>query len=213
MTLVTTEIWPRPPAYIVMAADRRISRAWKPVPTGKVVRPARGEACRYQLLRDGRSAARSERLWMDKWLQDFLNLHTTASTLRALADALALSLNAIPARPDAALRFSTCRARIRRQPEFCSLEMSTTMVSPCWASGRRARTRRQDALQIGPDRRDLPKRRLRAHVAAWEALDASFGRMLALPDFNGIRGRRRALDGAIQDGRDPRSTTSSLRGR
>jgi hypothetical protein len=30
MTLVTTAVQPGPPAYIVMAADRRISRARKP---------------------------------------------------------------------------------------------------------------------------------------------------------------------------------------
>ena len=33
----------------------------------------------------------------------------------------------------------------------------------------------------------------RAHVAAWEALDVSFGRMLALPDFSRNQGPQARL--------------------
>jgi hypothetical protein len=192
VTLVTTEISPQPPAYIVMAADQRISRDGKPdsnrrklfaIPGGRLAGISYFGLAEVQLA--------SKRLWMDKWLQDFLNQHTTESSLGALADALALSLNNLP-RLDRTQRsgFQLAGLASDGTPEFWFVRNVDDDGQPVlgeWQA--REDFRRRDAHRIAPDQIWIYRNGdYRAHVAAWGALDASFGQLLELPDFSANQG-------------------------
>jgi hypothetical protein len=187
VTLVTTEIWPGPPVFIVMAADQRISLAGNalskrvkvmPLPSGRLGGISYFGLAKVQLS--------TRQPWMDEWLTDFLNKNTTFGRLEELAHALATTLNAIPrldrTQPSG---FQLAGIRADGAPEFWYIRNLDDLGNPTlgeWQA--REDFQRRDAVGLRPGDGCIYRNGdFRAHVAAWKALDQSFGQLLTLPEF------------------------------
>ena len=186
MTLVTTEIWPGLPGFIVMAADQRISRAGQhdsnhrklfALPAGR-----RG-GISYFGLAEVQLATSLQR--MDRWLSDFLDRHTTGD-LAYLAASLAGALNGLP-RLDRTQRSGFQLAGLvgDNRPEFWYIRNVDDDGEPTlgqWEA--REDFQARDAAALPPGHVQYYRSGdIQAHVAAWQPLDVAFGQLLTRPGF------------------------------
>ena len=99
MTLITTEIWSVPPqSFIVMAADRMITRAGQEDSRRRklfALPAGRKGGISYFGLAVVQLESRTRAMPMAKWLPDFLDKNTGFESLGDLAETLADSLNDI----------------------------------------------------------------------------------------------------------------------
>jgi hypothetical protein len=189
MTLLTTEILMEPHPIIVFAADRRISRGnRRDSERRKIFRvPTKRAGIGYFGLAELRLAGR--RRYMDEWLTDFLNRHSGLRTLGDLADRLAEELNRIVPSKDRQREvsgFHLAGFNDRDEPEFWFVRnVDDDRATILGSYSAREDFQRHGRAQLRP-RAALIYRNgdLRAHAAAWAAIDASFGELLRLPDFN-----------------------------
>lgn len=189
MTLLTTEILMGPRPIIVFAADRRISRGNRPDSNRrKIFRvPTKRAGIGYYGLAELHFAGR--RRYMDQWLTDFLNRHSGLRTLGDLADKLAEDLNRIVPSTDRQREvsgFHLAGFNDRGEPEFWFVRnVDDDRATILGSYSVREDFQQRDRATLPPDTIQIYRNGdLRAHAGAWAAIDASFGELLSLPDFN-----------------------------
>lgn len=187
MTLLATEIVTGPPQAIVFAADRRISLGGRHHCERRKILPVprKRAGIGYFGLAELPLAGRQRH--MDTWLADFLQATSHVRTLGELANELAENLNRIVPAPMRRAHVSGFHLAgfSQEQPEFWFVrnvdDDRVTMLGQFSA--------REDFQ--GRDRPLLPAGAvqiyrngdIRAHVAAWEEIDRSFGSLVGAPDF------------------------------
>jgi hypothetical protein len=189
VTLLATEIIPGDDPVIVFAADRRISlgtrrHAERP----KVLRvPSRRAGIGYFGLAEIQLMGR--RRPMDLWLGEVLERASTRHSLGVLAAELASSLNAavpLATRRRCVSGFHLAGLNDADQPEFWfvrNVADDRTTITGTYAA--REDFQRRDRARLPPGSIQIYRNGdVRAHAAAWEAIDQSFGRLLQPPDFN-----------------------------
>lgn len=188
MTLLTTEILTGSPQAIVFAADRRISLGGRRHAERRKILavPRKRAGIGYFGLAQLHAARRQQH--MDQWLGDFLQATSDMRTLGELANELAENLNRIVPRPMHRTHVSGFHlAGFNRddQPEFWFVrnvdDDRVTMLGQF--SAREDFQRRDRPLLPAGGVQIYRNGDLRAHVAAWEDIDRSFGSLLGAPDF------------------------------
>ncbi|MBS2022204.1 MAG: hypothetical protein JST92_07320 [Deltaproteobacteria bacterium] len=190
MTLLLTEIVipVDEDPFIVFAADRRISREGKRVAERKKVFAigARKAGIGYYGLAEV-ERSRRHREAMETWLDEFLARHTTTTSLQGIADSLAKELNRdVPehTRKVAESGFHLAGFNAEGHPEFWFIRNVDDQ---------------KKVIGIYEARKDHPKHNdvpapgslywfrngdLRAHEAAWQGMDNTFGELAKSPGFS-----------------------------
>ncbi len=189
MTLLTTEIVADPHPMIVFAADRRISlEGRRHAERLKILRvPTKRAGIGYFGLAE--LPLRGRQRHMDAWLADFLSAHSSLPSLEDLATTLATELNrVVPAaiRQTYVSGFHLAGFNGHGEPEFWFIRNvadDRTTLLPHYSA--REDFQRRDRAHLPPSSVQIYRNGdIRAHAAAWESIDISFGMLLALPDFS-----------------------------
>jgi hypothetical protein len=197
MTLLATEIHnhndPKN-AVIVFAADRRISNAQTGVylDTRKKIfeLPWLNSGIGYFGLAEVPSATRSQP--MQEWLQAFIRENSTSSSLKDFSQRLASDLNkAIPTQWHSRIRsgFHVAGFNDNGEAEFWFIRNIDDAGSLTLGKYKvREEFQRRDASNLKTNEVQIYRNGdIRAHVAAWEKIDQSFGLLLSLNGFRKLR--------------------------
>jgi hypothetical protein len=189
MTLLTTEIVTHPRPAIVFAADRRISLAGRRhAERRKILRvPTKRAGIGYFGLAELPLQGRQRH--MDVWLSDFLEAQAALPSLRQLAEALATELNRVvpPATRGAHVSgFHLAGLDRRGRPEFWFIRnVADDRITVVGRYSAREDFQRRDRARLQAGAIQIYRNGdIRAHAAAWEAIDASFGGLLGAPGFH-----------------------------
>ncbi len=201
MTLLITEIHPHnepDKAFIVFAADRRISDANGRKPDQKKIfpLPALNAGIGYFGIAYVLTAGVCQP--MADWLQKFIRSTTSKDTLGEVASRLADALNtAVPKEwrtsiPSGISGVHLAGFNADGQPEFRYVrnvddrDPANVTLLPAYEACEDFQ--RRDAPRLSPGIGQVYRHGdLRAHVTAWEKIDEGFGWLLSAPNFRGLR--------------------------